>query len=74
MNSSITPKTSILKRSLTICLVVTTLVGSCLRSNFKSVAAQGEVFTMEFKQDIGIKAVEDSVIYALNFTLGNKPA
>ncbi|MDA1067233.1 MAG: hypothetical protein O3C43_12095 [Verrucomicrobia bacterium] len=43
-----------------------TLAGTRLRTNFKDVAAQVEVFTMEFMQDYAINSLEESLIYSLN--------
>ena len=43
-----------------------TLAGSRLRTDFKDVAAQVEVFTMEFMDDYGITSMEESLIYSMN--------
>ena len=43
-----------------------TLAGSRLRTDFKDVAAQVEIFTMEFMEDYGINSMEESLIYSLN--------
>ncbi len=43
-----------------------TLAGSRLRTDFKDVAAQVEVMTMEFMDDFGITSMEESLIYSLN--------
>lgn len=43
-----------------------TLAGSRLRTDFKDVAAQVEVFTMEFMEDYGITSMEESLIYSMN--------
>ena len=43
-----------------------TLAGTRLRTNFRDVAAQVEVFTMEFMEDYAINSLEESLIYSLN--------
>jgi hypothetical protein len=43
-----------------------TLAGTRLRTDFKDVAAQVEIFTMEFMEDFGITSMEESLIYSLN--------
>jgi outer membrane receptor protein involved in Fe transport len=43
-----------------------TLAGTRLRTDFKDVAAQVEVFTMEFMEDYAINSLEESLIYSLN--------
>ncbi len=43
-----------------------TLAGTRLRTDFKDVAAQVEVFTMEFMEDYAINSLEESLIYSMN--------
>lgn len=43
-----------------------TLAGSRLRTNFKDVASQVEVMTMEFMDDFAVNSVEESLIYSIN--------
>lgn len=43
-----------------------TLAGSRLRTNFKDVASQVEVMTMEFMDDFAVNSVEESLIYSVN--------
>jgi hypothetical protein len=43
-----------------------TLAGTRLRTDFKDVAAQVEVFTMEFMDDYAINSLEESLIYSMN--------
>ncbi len=43
-----------------------TLAGSRLRTDFKDVASQVEVMTMEFMDDFAVNSVEEALIYSVN--------